>query len=193
MAFSLSASEKWDDKEYYQMLGEQMEAADEQERFEKVRLDIGLKKFRLSKDLSQVEMAAVMGVSRRSYIDYEHGEKPVPSVALARLLSKFDCDLNVLFTQQPAPITATQGAKFTNQAIDLTIGLMGLCKGMDKKDARKVVGAIIADKGDPACWDEKYIMDYVITHTDYFPSKEERRSWPEYQDLYAEYEGQHEG
>jgi len=192
MANLLKGTQNWDEKEYYRMLGEQAVANDEQERFEKVRPDIGLKFFRSWKGLSQVEMATVMDVSRRSYIDYEHGEKPVPSVALARLLSKFDCDLNVLFTQHPAPITAAQGAKFTNRAIDLTIELMRLCKGMDKEDARKVVGAIIADESDPACWDEKYIMDYVETYTNYFPSAKERRSWPEYQEPYAEQDGSHE-
>lgn len=58
---------------------------------------IGLKKVRHALGKTQIEMAGIMSVSRRSYIDYEHGAKPIPSTPIMRLKALYYIDLNKLF------------------------------------------------------------------------------------------------
>lgn len=57
----------------------------------------GLKEFREQNGLSQAEMAKLMSVSKRSYIDYEHGARAASSDAISELSAWSDIDLNELF------------------------------------------------------------------------------------------------
>lgn len=57
-----------------------------------------IKSFRLHLNLTQTEMAEIMGSSSRQYRRYESGEIPIPSDKLLPLVEQYHLNLNWLFT-----------------------------------------------------------------------------------------------
>ena len=79
----------------------------------------GLKRFRENHQIYQVVMAKMMGVSKRSYIDYEHNGRAVPSSALSKLLAHTGLDLNELFTGKPQPVTSATLRAIVRKSISI--------------------------------------------------------------------------
>lgn len=79
----------------------------------------GLKRFRENHQIYQVVMAKMMGVSKRSYIDYERHGRSVPSAALAKLLAHTGLDMNVLFSGKAAPVEGYYRQQVAMQAFQL--------------------------------------------------------------------------
>ena len=134
------------------------------ERYEKIRPDIGLRIFRKKKKLTQIEMSKIMGVSRRTYIDYEHGERAISSIALSLLLVEFDCDLNLLFKQEHSPPSPEQAQKYAQLADQIFTDLQSRFDGLSDEDKWSITGAIIADRSDPSSWQERDLADFVEEH-----------------------------
>ena len=61
----------------------------------------------------------MMGVSKRSYIDYEHNGRAVPSSALSKLLAHTGLDLNELFTGKPQPVTSATLRAIVRKSISI--------------------------------------------------------------------------
>lgn len=57
----------------------------------------GLKRIRKDHQRSQAEMADLLGISRRTYQDFENGKRAIPSDGRPPD-GHFDCDLHQLFT-----------------------------------------------------------------------------------------------
>lgn len=70
-----------------------------------------LKELRIANDLSQKEMAEILGVSLSGYQNYEHGGRDIPTSVLARAMKKFGVDANWLFGEVPRE----QGGKGTGE------------------------------------------------------------------------------
>lgn len=73
-------------------------------RAARIPVSRGLKQERSRLGVSQSAMAELMGVSKRSYIDYEVHGRAVPSAALAALTAQTGVDMNELFFGEKAPI-----------------------------------------------------------------------------------------
>jgi len=73
-------------------------------RKQAISIPKGLREFRSRHGLSQEQMAKLMQVSKRSYLDYERGERSVPSAALVELVARTDLDLNELFRGNPLAV-----------------------------------------------------------------------------------------
>ncbi len=77
---------------------------DAKARAAKISVCRGLKLERSRLGISQSAMAELMGVSKRSYIDYEVHGRAVPSAALSALTAQTGVDMNQLFFGEEAPV-----------------------------------------------------------------------------------------
>lgn len=77
---------------------------DAEARAAQISVSRGLKQERTRLGISQLAMAELMGVSKRSYIDYEVHGRAVPSAALAALTSQTGVDMNELFFGEKATV-----------------------------------------------------------------------------------------
>lgn len=77
---------------------------DAEARAAKISVSRGLKQERGRLRISQSAMAELMGVSKRSYIDYEVHGRAVPSAALSALTAQTGVDMNQLFFGEKAPV-----------------------------------------------------------------------------------------
>lgn len=73
-------------------------------RAAKISVSRGLKQERDRLGISQAAMAELMGVSKRSYIDYEVHGRAVPSAALSALTARTGVDMTELFFGERAPV-----------------------------------------------------------------------------------------
>lgn len=73
-------------------------------RAARISVSRGLKQERSRLGISQSAMAELMGVSKRSYIDYEVHGRAVPSSALSALTAQTGVDMNALFFGEKAPV-----------------------------------------------------------------------------------------
>lgn len=102
-----------------------VDPAEYEERLGRISLARGLKKYRGGVQISQVIMAKMMGVSKRSYIDYEHNGRAVPSSALVELLAHTNLDMNELFFGEEKPIQDHRLEETAMQAFRLMERLRG--------------------------------------------------------------------
>lgn len=118
---------------------------------ERISLARGLKKFREEKRISQILMAKMMDVSKRSYIDYERHGRSVPSAALANLLAHTELDMNELFTGQPMPVGAHFRQQTAMQSFNIYDRLKKLHPDVDEPTLREGTSTYCAyfDPSDP--------------------------------------------
>lgn len=69
-----------------------------EKRLERMKPHEGLKRLRSDLGVTQDEIAAVCGVTKRSYQFYEAGQKAIPSTVVARLSAKYLIDIHGLFS-----------------------------------------------------------------------------------------------
>lgn len=68
-----------------------------------MRPHVGMKRLRKAKQLSQQQLADVLGVSRKTYQLYESRKLPIPSVVIGKLAANYPVDIHELFTGRPFP------------------------------------------------------------------------------------------
>lgn len=104
------------------------------------RPELGLKRTRLKKRKTQMEMADIMQLSRRAYQLHETGKRPIPSDALIKLAAYFEIDMHELFTGERYPMTRTAKEKNAEFAISTFVDLMFAHqdKGMNIKEAKQI-------------------------------------------------------
>jgi len=74
----------------------QQDREDRINRFDEVPSSSKLETYRKAHRVTQSKMAKMMGVSKRSYCDYESGQTPIPFKALRKLAETTDFDFNEL-------------------------------------------------------------------------------------------------
>lgn len=92
-----------------------------------------LKKLRTEKKLTQDEISAAIGTSRRTYISYEQeGRYPRKREVYAKLAEALGCDVNYLMTEDEEFITNVgeqYGYRGKRQAEELVAELSGMFAG----------------------------------------------------------------
>ncbi len=68
-----------------------------------MRPDVGVKRLRKAKRLSQQQLADILGISRKTYQLYESRKLPIPSIIVGKLAANFNVDIHELFTGRPFP------------------------------------------------------------------------------------------
>lgn len=107
-----------------------------------------LKKLRTEKGLKQAEVAATVGVSRRTYISYEQeGRYPRKCDVYAKLAETLNCDVNYLMSENEELITGVSeqyGSRGKRQAEELVAELSGMFAGgeLSEKDMDAVMIAL---------------------------------------------------
>ncbi|MCA3437098.1 MAG: helix-turn-helix transcriptional regulator [Rhodobacter sp.] len=96
----------------------QLRQEEREHRLARCRPHDGLKRIRKDNKRSQAEMANLLGVSRRTYQDFENGKRAIPSDVIALIHGHFDCDLHQLFTGSPMPTPRTERASYAIAALN---------------------------------------------------------------------------
>lgn len=98
-----------------------------------------LKKLRTENNLTQENVSAAIGVSRRTYISYEQdGRYPRNREVYKKLADTFGCDINYLMTEDEEFISqaGTQyGSRGKRQAEELVNELSGMFAGGELSEA----------------------------------------------------------
>ena len=97
-----------------------------------------LKKLRTEKGLKQAEVAAAVGVSRRTYISYEQeGRYPRKRDVYAKLAETLECDINYLISEEEEFVMGVgeqYGSRGKRQAEELVAELSGMFAGGELSD-----------------------------------------------------------
>ena len=107
-----------------------------------------LKKLRTEKGLKQAEVAATVGVSRRTYISYEQeGRYPRKRDIYAKLADTLGCEVNYLMYEDEEFVTGVgeqYGIRGKHQAEELVAELSGMFAGgeLSEKDMDAVMIAL---------------------------------------------------
>ena len=107
-----------------------------------------LKKLRTEKGLKQAEVAATVGVSRRTYISYEQeGRYPRKRDIYAKLADTLGCEVNYLMYEDEEFVTGVgeqYGIRGKRQAEELVAELSGMFAGgeLSEKDMDAVMIAL---------------------------------------------------
>jgi transcriptional regulator with XRE-family HTH domain len=102
---------------------EQLRQEEREHRIARCKPHDGLKRIRKEHKRSQAEMADLLGVSRRTYQDFENGKRAIPSNVIALLHGHFDCDLHQLFTGSPVPTPRKERASYAIAALNAIFAL----------------------------------------------------------------------
>jgi transcriptional regulator with XRE-family HTH domain len=112
----------------------------------------GLRKIRKDTKRSQAQMAASLGVSRRTYQAFETGKRAIPSDVIGLLYGQFDCDLHQLFTGLPVPTPRKERATYAIAALDAIFALQSrFGKQVTEEQLRHyaVLTAELTEPGEP--------------------------------------------
>ncbi|MCD8189195.1 MAG: helix-turn-helix domain-containing protein [Clostridiales bacterium] len=100
-----------------------------------------IRKLRREKDLSQAEVAKAIGVSLRTYVGYEKGDRyPRHREVYATLAQYFDVDQNYLLTEDEEFVleaAGQYGSRGKRQAEQLVTELSGLFAGGELSESDK--------------------------------------------------------
>lgn len=103
--------------------------ADRISRFDEVpsssKLEIYRKKYRIT----QSKMAKMMGVSKRSYCDYESGQTPIPFDTLRKLAETTDLDFNELIIGDKS----RAGSEYSKHIIRKTREIVAYCLNKNRE------------------------------------------------------------
>lgn len=146
-------------------------------RLASISLAKGLKNFRAENDLSQAQMAKLMSVSKRSYLDYERSDRSVPSAALVELVAWSDVDLNLLFRGAERPVTSQYRVSVIRQARAVEKIVRGFGENYDNATIQEAVETYLGYFEPTAPIDRSMLGDILNSiayekHLDSLPDQE---------------------